>query len=237
MCKISEAFLWVDGMKKLLMMMALMMGSLSAHAQSASNASSDAPIRYVILNKDFTKYSTPMLKSPNTENQIELIYFFWYGSPWSYEIDRQLRQWAATQSYPVKLSPAPVIFDGPYQIFGARIFFALQHLGEEKRLGPLFFEAVTKRQVDFSSLPSITSWMDAHGIPKEKFLTAINHPKVRSSTAGVELVMEKYQAQSVPTVVIDGQYVVRAHEKQSPKRMLEVVKFMTQKLSEGGPRP
>ena len=40
MCKISEAFLWVDGMKKLLMMMALMMGSLSAHAQSASNASS-----------------------------------------------------------------------------------------------------------------------------------------------------------------------------------------------------
>ena len=186
--------------------------------------------------KDFTVYEKPRPTNA-TPDRVELVYFYWYGSPWAKEIDRDLRVWAKTRPYGVKLIPAPAAFGSNHEIFGARIFFALELLGKEEEISPLLLEAVSQRHLDFDSIPAIIKWMEARGIPEKDFLKAMDDSRTKSSTARVKDVMKIYEIKSVPTVVINGKYVVRAYDKVPPQRFLQIVKVLTQRLAENAQKP
>lgn len=195
-------------------------------------------INYVVVGRDFTKYEKPLPKTRGQANQVEVIYFFWYGSDLSWKIDRNMREWAASQPYPVLLSPSPVILgDSPYQILGARIFFTLKQLGREQDLGPLFFDAVQGKHVDMTNPQAIVDWFAVRGIDERTFKRVINSNEVKSSTLNVYRTMRDYDIQAVPTIVLDGQYQIRVSNKFPPERVAAVAQFMAQHLSKGGPRP
>ena len=208
-------------------------------SQAAAQTKPHLPkVTYVVKGQDFTKFETPLPTTKGQPNQVEVVYFFWYGSDLSWKIDREMRQWAATRPFPVRLSPSPAILgDSPYQVLGARIFFTLTHLNREGDLGPLFFQAVQTKQVDMTNPQAIVDWFVAHGIPERQFLTTINSNQVKSMTFGVYRTMKAYQVESVPTMVLDGQYQVRATTKVSAERVAAVTQFMAEKLTLGGPRP
>lgn len=190
----------------------------------------------LVRGKDFTVYDKPRPTNA-TADRVELIYFYWYGSPWANEIDRDLRVWAKTRPYGVKLIPAPAAFGSNHEIFGARIFFALELLGKEEEISPLLLEAVSQRKMNFDSIPAIIKWMEARGIPEKDFLRAMDDSRTKASTARVKDVMKIYGIKSVPTVVINGKYVVQAYDKLPPQRFLQVVKLLTQHLAENPQKP
>lgn len=227
-------FLWNKFMLKLLSALTLVsvLTFGGAHAQNKP-----APIQYVIVDRDFEKLETPITSSRPAQQRVDIVYFFAYTSPWSFEIDRKLRQWAASRPYPVRLSPSPASFGNPHEILSARIFFTLQELKVEPRVGPLFFEAVQKKHVDLTKMSSILNWMENQGISQEQFLTTINSNAVKSLTGSVPRVMRQYNVRSVPAVVIDGEYHIRAHQRQSAQRVFDVTTFMAENLSKGGARP
>jgi hypothetical protein len=204
------------------------------------------PLQTVVVNTDLLKYGTERRTSAPA-GTIEVIYFFWYGSPWAARVDQSLRAWASTRSYPVRFVPYPVIFaadDGSVerqvQVLGARIFFALQLLDKEDSIGPLFMTAVHRNFVHLDSVPSVMAWMEAHGITSKDFLSAINDPKVRQNTAAVPSVVQNYMdkdAISVPAVAIDGSYLARATTSSPLSHWLGVVELATDRLAQGGPRP
>lgn len=204
------------------------------------------PLQTVVANKDLLKYEHARRTSAPA-GTTEVIYFFWYGSPWSARVDQALRTWAATRSYAIRFVPYPVIFapdDGSVerqvQVLGARVFFALKHLKKEESLGPLFLTAVHRKFVRLDSMPSITDWMEAHGVSSKEFLTALNSPEVRQNTAAVPSVVQTYMdkdAVSVPAVAIDGSYLARATTSAPLSHWLGVVELATDRLAQGGPRP
>lgn len=203
------------------------------------------PLTAVIANRDLVKYDRPHRTSapPGT---IEVIYFFWYGSPWAARVDQPLRAWAASRPYAVRFVPFPVIFSGAdtdpahqVQVLSARIFFALQKLGKENDVGPLFLTAVHHNFVSLTDMGPILDWMDAHGVARKDFMDAINSPEVKEQTATVPYVVASYMPDgaSVPAVVLDGTYMTRATDGQSLSHWLGVVEFTADHLARGGPRP
>lgn len=194
------------------------------------------PLKSIQPSVDFFAYPKPMMTSTSSD-EIEVIYFFWYGSPWSYQIDKQLRTWMRSQSYNIKLIPSPAYFDDNHQIFAARVFFALKLLGKEQEISPLFLEAVSKKEIDFDSIQATLRWMSNHGIAERNFLKALNDPRTKTLTSDVPRVMKLYQIQSVPTVVLNGKYMVRAYDKVSPDKFLQVVELLTQQLSKNITNP
>ena len=189
--------------------------------------------KYVVQGQDYTRYDKPKITSTN-ESQIEVIYFFWYGSDWAEKIDEELSQWVSSQTYPIKLIRSPVIFNynNEYQILSARIFFTLERLGLERSLGPLFMKAIHQKRVNPSSMKSILSWFEARGISEEDFLSSLNHDSTIVKTHALRHAMKNYEIVSSPTIVINGTYQIRAHEKNSPELVLGITKFMVENLSE-----
>ena len=196
------------------------------------------PLGYVVLGRDFEKLDKPLRTTPGPTGQVEVIYFFWYGSDWAWSIDRDLRRWAETQPWPIHFVPTPVVFDNaPYQVLCARIFYALDVLGEERRVGPLLMDALHGNYLDLSDVDQLLAWMDNHGVDSKAFLRAINSPRVKSSVLALPRVQTTYQVRGTPTLVLEGRYVVRATNKQTPAKAAQVAEFMADKLSKPGPRP
>lgn len=194
-------------------------------------ADTSTELTSVVPGKDFFVYDKP-LRTATASDQIEIIYFYWYGSPWSAEIDRDLRLWAKTRPYSVRFVPSPASFGANHQIFGARVFYALQLLNKEAELSPLLLEAVSSKRLNFDSIPVVIKWMDEHGIPEKDFLAALNDPRTKANTASVAKVMKMYNIESVPTVVLNGKYMVRAYDKVPPQKFLNIVRFLTQRLAD-----
>lgn len=211
-------------------LLSLAIGTVEAQSQPVSTASLP-PLTSVVPDRDFFAYKKQ--KPTNaTSDRIEVIYFYWYGSPWAQQIDRDLRQWAKTVPYSIRFVPAPASFGSNHEIFGARVFYALQLLGKEEEISPLLLDAVSQRRLNFDSVPEIIKWMEARGISEQEFLRALNDPKTKGSTAQVANVMKLYEIESVPTVVINGKYMVRAYDKLPPQKVAQIVKFLTKRLHE-----
>lgn len=215
--------------------------SPASYASSSRQASPTSPtpkITFVVQNRDFVKYKTPKRKTPGPQERVEVLYFYYVGSPWTQRIDHSIRAWAQTRPYAIKFISVPVYFDNnPYGVLGARVHYALTLLKEDERVLPLFVEAVAKKHVNLNVTQSILSWMEDHGISQERFLKALNDPRTKSSTMSIPFALNNYEVRSMPTVVLDGQYIIASNEQRTPERMLEIAKFMTDKLSEGGKRP
>lgn len=195
-------------------------------------------IQVVVLNRDFVKYETPKRKTPSKQPQVEVLYFYYYGSPAAYKIDRSLRQWAQTRPYMLKFTPVPIYFDdNPFAQFGARIHYALQAIGEEQRISPLFMEAVHTKRVNLNDMSSVLEWMENRDVNMKKFMEAINSKENKSSVRALPLVARRYNITSTPAIVIDGEYLIALHGKRTPEHVLAVSQFMADKLSEGGKRP
>lgn len=211
----------------------------SAKSSSSSSSSASSPkISVVVLNRDFTKYKKAKRKTPKDKDRMEIIYFYYFGSPWSAQIDGELRRWAASRPYEVVFRPVPAYFNqNPAGIFGARIHYALEALGQSETLSPLFIQAVQKGHVNLAKASSVFKWMENRGISEKDFQAALNSKQSKFLTTSIPFVLKEYEIQSTPTIVIDGQYIISATSDRSPERVLAITQFMADKLSKGGPRP
>lgn len=231
---------------RFILTLCLFVSSAPLFAQSEFSVPTSSPqikaptpkVRFVVLNRDFVKYSKPKRVTPSQEPQVEVIYFYYYGSPWAQEIDTSLRTWAQTRPYNIKFITVPAYFNAnPFGKLGARIHYTLEMMGESERLSPLFMRAVQTKRVDLQKMSSVLQWMENHQVDTVKFLKIINSNEVKSATLAIPQVLGRYEVKSTPTIVIDGQYLIESNEKRSPSRVLEITKFMADKLSEGGKRP
>lgn len=214
--------------------------SVPAFSQEASKEAQSVEVKLpkiqaVAKGVDFYSVATPF---PKTIPETEVIVFFWYGSPWVAKVDPLIRQWVNSGKIPnnVRIQWAPVVFDED-GAFPARVFYALQMMGKESVVSPALLQAVSSGRVNLSSPKSVSDFVTTLGISFKEFQTAINHPIVIAQADNVKKIMKIYDIQSSPSFVIDGQYLIPSNVEQSPEKATAVMMFMSEKLSQGGPRP
>lgn len=194
-------------------------------------------LQYVVKGQDFQVLNPAQRSTPG---RTELLVFFWYGSPWTAQVEPHLRSWIERGQAPANLhiQYVPLLTNQDKSwAFSARIFFALDQLKVERQITPKLLRAVQEKVVDLSSPVSVNTWLVQQGVDGKAFQDAINSPMVVARVAALPWVARNYQAKSTPTFVIDGTYHIAATEKMPPERAAAIAMFMATKLSEGGPRP
>lgn len=184
--------------------------------------------------RDFVFLDRPVRATPH---RIEVLVFFWYGSPWAKQIEPHLRQWQESGQMParVRVQWVPLIldFNDPNWAVGARVFYALQKLGKEHSLRHRLMIAKQSGVVQFSNPLSITRWMEEQGIPKASFEAAINDPLVIAQVSRLPNIQRMYDVKSSPTFVLMGEMKVESNEKRSPEKATAIMMFMATQLNRG----
>jgi thiol:disulfide interchange protein DsbA len=183
-------------------------------------------------------YQTLATPQP-TQNpdKVEVIEFFWYGCPHCYVFEPLLVKWAKTLPANVEFIHKPAFFNDLYKKH-AKVYYTAEALGVVEKVHQDLFDAIQKglkegKQSIMTEEEELVKFFAAHGVPEADFRNAYNSFLVDSKMRQGEKEGPRYGISGVPTMVVNGKYLVTASSAGSHEKMLEVVDQLIKQESGG----
>jgi thiol:disulfide interchange protein DsbA len=152
--------------------------------------------------KDYAVIAQP--QPTDAKGKVEVTEFFWYGCPHCYEFEPTLIKWLKTLPKDVVFRRIPADFGRWTE--GAKLYYALDSIGEEERLHKDLFDAIHIERLNFNSEPEVTDWLVKKGVDRKKFSDAYNSFAVQSKVSRAQQLTRAYGLNGVPTVIFGGKY-------------------------------
>ena len=137
--------------------------------------------------------------------QVEVIEFFWYGCPHCRDFEPAILAWADRQPDNVTFVQMPVLFGGAADMH-AQVYYALEGMGELKRLHGKLFDAMHVENRKLRSREELDGFLSENGVDMAKFGEAMSSFAVAAKVNRARALMRRYGIRSVPVVAIDGRY-------------------------------
>jgi protein dithiol oxidoreductase (disulfide-forming) len=153
---------------------------------------------------------------------VEVIEFFWYGCPYCWELQASLEEWLKRKPGDVTLRRVPALL-GDSRLPHARIYYALEALGELDRLHQQVYHGYHVEGLPMGKPDVVAQWAVRHGITREKWLDAYNSDAVvRKSLRARELTLA-HDVQGTPSIVVDGRYLTSSSMTGGARNMMPMV--------------
>ena len=194
----------------------LLMSSSSVRAEAVD----------LVEGKNYSRLQYPQPTSSG--DKVEVIEFFWYGCPHCANLDPFLHEWLKTLPPDVEFRKAPAVLGESWRT-GAAIFYALEALGEEERLGPELFNAMAKgkRRASFRKDEDLYDWMQKHGVDRDRFAARYKSFATQSKVVRAIEATQEYGFGGVPALVVGGKYLPLP--QGTLRDMLQVVDALIEK--------
>jgi thiol:disulfide interchange protein DsbA len=154
--------------------------------------------------------------------KIEVMEFFWYGCPHCYAFEPQLSAWTKTLPGDVSFRRLPAQFN-PTWAQHARLFYAIEAMGEVERLHRRCFDAIHVDRQQLTQEAEMTEWAARNGIDRDKFAEALRSRPVADKMAVALAVLRAYRIDGVPAMAVNGRFLTAPSIVGSHERCLQVV--------------
>jgi thiol:disulfide interchange protein DsbA len=152
-----------------------------------------------------------------TGKKVEVIEFFMYHCPHCNALEPSFEQWVKKQGDNIVLKRIPLPFQGANDP-EAHLYLTLEALGRLGDMHQKVFDAVHKQHIQLHDDKAIIDWVAKNGIDQKTFLNTWNSFGVITKLHRLPQLVNEYNVDGVPTVVIDGKY------KTSPATVADSVK-------------
>ena len=173
---------------------------------------------------EYRQLATP--QATDVPGKIEVVEFFWYGCPHCYEFEPVLSPWLKKLPKDVHFRRVPAMFNQEYAQ-GARAFYALEALGVEERLHKALFDAIhTGSRLRVADEAALSAWLGTHGVDTKKFAAAYRSFSVEAKMKRATQLTQAYKIDGVPTMAVDGKYVVNTEGIRSFQHLLSITDYL-----------
>lgn len=145
---------------------------------------------------------------PGTGNDVEVVEFFMYTCPHCQTLDPVVQEWAKKQPENVKFQHMPAMFGGAANMH-AKTYFALEVMGESKRIHQVFFKAIHDQKRRLRTQKDVEKFLGEQDVDLDKFRAAMNSFTVQTKANRAAALMRRYGIRSVPAMVVDGRYLIK----------------------------
>ena len=155
-------------------------------------------------------------------DKVEVMEFFSYACVHCYNFDPILDDWVAANEAKVTFVRTPAVGTNMWRLLG-RAYYAMDELGVlEQNHMPLFREFHVGRRT-FDSRDSLATWIDGKGTTGTAFSTMFDSSAVDRRIQMADQMARRMRISAVPSIVVNGKYLVRVTSDIGPTRMLEVM--------------
>ena len=162
-------------------------------------------------------------KTPNT-----VVEFFSLGCPHCAHLEPELEKWLATKPASVTFARIPATWNPRFE-FLARVFFALQASGQDKKLVPPLFDYLHKDQKPLANVDEAVAFVKAQGGDAEGFRKAFEAGERTAELQKSESLFMAYEMRGVPAILVNGQYTVSVSQAGGEAELFEIVTFLLTK--------
>ena len=167
-------------------------------------------------------------------DKIEVLEFFWYGCPHCYNFEPVLTPWVKKLPKDAQFRRIPAIFNDEWEQ-GARAYYTLEAIGEVERLHKPLFDAVhTGSRLRVANEAALTEWLGKQGVDTKKFAAAYRSFSVEGKVKRAKQLTSAYKIEGVPTMAVNGRYVVITDNIKSFEQMTGVADFLIEQSRKKG---
>jgi thiol:disulfide interchange protein DsbA len=156
-------------------------------------------------------------------SKIVVTQFFSYQCPHCYKFERSFAAWSGSLPEDVKVERAAVAIGHPTWVAAAQAYYALGALKMVPAIDDAFFAAVHRKGKKLTDEASIAAWVAEQGIDRAEFEKAYRSFSVQLQTKRADELSRKVRLPSVPTLVVDGKYLVPIKDDGDFRDQLAVV--------------
>jgi thiol:disulfide interchange protein DsbA len=166
---------------------------------------------------DYVELKPP--QSVDSPGKVEVIEFFWYRCPHCYALEPDLEAWAKRLPADVQFKRIPGVLNEDWAV-DAKVFFALEAIGEVERLHRSLFNAIHQPNGGAIRLRGdayakwVADWLAAQKVDMKKYDAALNSFTVASKLRRAAQMAGAYKLDGVPAIVVQGRYLVLASTSQ-----------------------
>ncbi|HXZ55491.1 MAG TPA: thiol:disulfide interchange protein DsbA/DsbL [Burkholderiales bacterium] len=163
----------------------------------------------------------------DAQGKVEVIEFFWYRCPHCYALEPELEAWIKRLPRDVQFKRVPGILNEDWAV-DARIFYALEAIGEVERVHRGLFNAIHQqggvRLHGDAFAKWVADWLAKQKVDMGKYDAALHSFSVESKLRRAAQMASAYRLDGVPALIVQGRYVVLAATSQ--KAMLATTDFL-----------
>jgi protein dithiol oxidoreductase (disulfide-forming) len=179
---------------------------LAALGSAAALPVQAAPPPGAIEGADYRVIPSP--QPTGTPGKIEVLEFFSYGCPHCNEFYPLVSAWAGKLPKDVVFNRVPVGFGRPAWVNLARAYYALKASGDFDKLDGALFHGLHEENLNLTDEGSLADWVGRQGGHADKFAAAYTSFGVNNETEQADEMVQNYTVDAVPTLAIDGRYIV-----------------------------
>jgi thiol:disulfide interchange protein DsbA len=154
--------------------------------------------------------------------KIEVLEFFSYGCPHCADLNPLIKPWAGLLPGDVAFRRIPVSFGRAAWANLARLYFGLELTGDLGRLDEAVFNAVTRERRNLYTDKAILAWLQDQGADATAFEALFRSFAVETQVAQSDALARDFKIDAVPTLVVDGRYVVLARDTKGFPEILAI---------------
>lgn len=156
--------------------------------------------------RDYFRINPPQPTSD--ASKIVVTEFFSYQCPHCFTFAKPFDAWAAGLPADVKADRAAVSIGRASWAAAAQAFYALTAMKAVPRIDDAFFGAIHRERRKLTDESSIAAWVAGQGIDRAAFEKAYRSFSVQLQTRRADEQSRKVKLPSVPSLVVDGRYLV-----------------------------
>jgi protein dithiol oxidoreductase (disulfide-forming) len=141
------------------------------------------------------------------EGRVQVVEVFWYGCPHCYSLEPLVAEWRQTLPEHVEFSHLPAPFNDVWALH-ARVYFAAVELDVLDQVHQPFFDAIHAQGRNMGSENAILRFIDQRGLDADAFREAMRSPAVAAAVGDAGLLVQAFQVEGVPAMVVDGRALV-----------------------------
>ena len=144
--------------------------------------------------------------------RIVVTEFFSYACPHCAAFYPPLSKWAAALPKDVLFERVAVVVGHTPWTKPAQLFYTLNALGKADSLDAAIFSAIHRENVGLSTDDQVIDWVAKHGVDRTEFTNAFNSFSIKSFVGRGDQLAKTYRLSGVPTLVVDGKYMVSIND-------------------------
>lgn len=156
-------------------------------------------------------------------SKIVVTQFFSYQCPHCFKFEKSFVAWSASLPKDVKVERAAVAIGHATWAAAAQSYYALSAIKKVPAIDEAFFSAIHRERRKLDDEASIAAWVAGQGVDKAEFERAYRSFSVQLQTKRADEQSRKVRLPSVPTLVVDGKYLVPIKDDGDFRDQLAVV--------------
>ena len=175
---------------------------------------------------DYTVIESPARAEPGDD--VEVLELFWYGCPHCYHLEPDIQRWLKTKPEGATFRRLPAAAN-PRWVPHARYYFAAEMMGVLDRLHEPLFRALHDEKRPLMTDDQLIAFAAEQGVDEEEFARTFRSFPVDMKVRKAASLVQGYQIDGVPSIVVNGKYLTSATQTGSRSKMFDVINALVAK--------